>query len=160
MAALLPWSAAAQEPAAEPHPGLPFVAPDIPPGDDVRVVLRARELAPFEGILFDATTLVRWTNRVRWLEQRLRLEHELHVSAEEAARAAYARELATVSASYEREAAYARGELDRTREDLAATRAHIARLERRPWYRSFGFGMGLGAGLVLTAGILGFTAGR
>lgn len=145
---------------ADPHPGVPFTAPDIPPGNDVRVVVRLREPAPFEGILFDPQTLVRWTNRIQWLEQRLHLEHELHVTAEEAARAAFARQLQSTVASYEREREWSDGELARTREDLAASRAHVARLERRPWYRSFGFGMGLGAGLVLTAGILGFMAGR
>lgn len=155
-------SAAAQTPApaADPHPGVPFAAPSIPPGPDNRVVLHARELAPFEGILFDPTTLVRWTNRILWLESRLHLEHELHVTSEDAARAAFDRQLSTVVASYEREAAWNRGEQERLTADLTATRAHVARLERRPWYRSFGFGMGLGAGLVLTAGILGFMAGR
>lgn len=156
-------SAAAQAPAPvpdDPHPGVPFEAPSIPPGADNRVALHLGDRAPFEGVLFDPTTLVRWTNRILWLEQRLHLEHELHITAEDAARAAADRQLATVTASYERELQWTAGERNRLRADLAAAETRVARLERRPWYRSFGFGMGLGAGLVLTAGILGFTAGR
>lgn len=140
---------------AEPHPGTPFTAPEIPPGDDVRVVVRAGERAPFEGVLFDGATLSRWTNRIQWLQQRLQLEHQMHLEIESAAAEATARYDLNVRQSFEREMNWLNAELDRTRQDLDTMRTRAQELEDRPWYRSFGFGLALGAGVVIGAGVVG-----
>lgn len=152
---LLLWILPAAALADDPHPGAPFTAPEIPPGDDVRVVLRAGERAQFEGVLFDGLTLTRWTNRVLWLEGRLQLEHEMHVAIEAAILAATERYELTLRQSFEREMGWLNAELDRTRTDLEAARQRAAALEERPWYRSFGFGMSLGAAVVIGGAVLG-----
>lgn len=141
--------------ADEPHAALPMTPPADLTGDDVRVVLQQGERAPFAGILLDGTTFSRWTNRQLWYAQRLQLEHQIHADVELALRNANDQYVLTLRQSFERETNWLNAEIDRTREDLDAMRARAAALEERPWYRSFGFGMTLGAGVVLGGAILG-----
>lgn len=141
--------------AVEPHPAAPMQIPSELMLPDVRVALQPRALAPFEGILFDPPTLVRWTQRIQWLERRLELEHDLHVQLEDASRQSYQELTAQLTASYERELAADRQIIDETGAALERSRRRISELERRPPHRAFAIGMGLGAGLTITAGVLG-----
>lgn len=146
----------AQPPAAvEPHPAVPMTLPAELTLPDVRVALQPRQLAPFEGILFDPGTLVRWTQRIEWLENRLHLEHELHVQLEDASRQSYQTLTTQLTESYEREISADREILSDTQAALERAQQRIAELERRPPHRAFAIGMGLGAGLTLGAGVLG-----
>lgn len=139
----------------EPHPAAPMTVPAEFTLPDTRIELRRTTLAPFDGILFDAPTLVRWVNRIQWLETRLHLEHDLHVSLEDATRQSYQTLMTQLTESYEREIATDRRLIDETQETLERAQRRIAELERHPPHRAFAIGAGLGAGLVLAAGITG-----
>ena len=125
---------------------------------DTRLELRRTAAAPFDGILFDAPTLVRWTARIRWLEARLRLEHDLHVELEDAARQSYQTLVTRLTTSYEREITEQRELIDEASTALERANRRIASLERRPPHRAFSIGMGLGAGLTMIATGLGIYA--
>lgn len=140
---------------AEPHPAAPMTVPAEFTLPDVRLELRRGTAAPYDGILFDAPTLVRWVNRIQWLETRLRLEHTLHVSLEEATRQSYQELTTRLTESYEREIAESRRILVATQEALDRATQRITRLERRPPHRAFAIGASLGASVVLAAGITG-----
>lgn len=142
-------------PEVEPHPAAPMQIPSELMLPDVRVALQPRMLAPFEGILFDPPTLVRWAQRVEWLEHRLRLEHDLHVQLEEASRQSYQELTTQLTASYEREIATDRQIIAETQAALERAQRRVAELERRPPHRAFAIGMGVGAGLVLAATVTG-----
>lgn len=139
----------------EPHPAAPMATPSEFLLPDLRLELRRGTAAPYDGILFDAPTLVRWTNRVLWLENRLRLEHDLHLQLEAATRTSHEALVLQLTTSYERELTVNRALLEDTQEDLERARRRIATLERRPAHRAFSVGLGLGASLSLTAGFVG-----
>jgi hypothetical protein len=153
-----PAEAAAAPAHAEPHPAAPMQIPSELMLPDVRVALQPRALAPFEGVLFDPPTLVRWAQRIQWLEHRLELEHELHVQLEEATRASYQELTVQLTESYEREISTDRQIIDETQAALDRAHARLAELERRPPHRAFAIGTGFGAVMVLTAVIVGTVA--
>ncbi len=139
----------------EPHPAAPMQLPSELMLPDVRVALQPRALAPFEGILFDPPTLVRWAQRIEWLEHRLELEHTLHVQLEDASRASYQELTTQLTTSYERETSADRQIISETQAALDRAERRITELERHPPHRAFAIGAGLGAGLTLAAGVLG-----
>jgi len=153
----VPAQAAVSAPvaAAEPHPSAPMTLPAEYTVPDTRLELRRGALAPFDGILFDPPTLVRWVNRIEWLQARLHLEHDLHVQLEEATRSSYQQLTAQLTDSYERELEADRRILEDTQAALDRAQRRITALERHPPHRAFAIGAGLGAGLVLSAGIVG-----
>ena len=128
-------------PAPDPHTGLPMAAPDIPPGPEVRVNLLEGVRAPFQGILFDPPTAVRWTNQILWLRQRLLMEHQLHLEIEAGMRQSYEAYVANATQSYQRELAVHATELERTRSDLAAANARLQHIQEHP-HRGFAIGFG------------------
>lgn len=139
----------------EPHPAAPMRLPAELMLPDTRLELRRGTAAPFDGILFDAPTLVRWAARIQWLESRLQLEHDLHVSLEAAATQSYQELVARLTESYERELTIDRRLIDETQANLDRANRRIAELEKHPRHRAFAIGAGIGAGLTLAAGVVG-----
>lgn len=142
----------------EPHPGAPMTLPLELTLPDTRLELRRGTAAPYDGILFDAPTLVRWVDRIRWLETRLRLEHDLHVELETAATTSYQTLITRLTESYEREILGQREIINEAHAAIERGNRRIAALERRPPHRAFSIGMGLGAGLTLIAAGIGVFA--
>lgn len=133
---LLPLHAAAQD-----------APPDIPPGDDVITALAQGDRAPHAGMLLDTDTAIRWTHRLSWYQNELRLTLRSSEAVLAAVRSSHETELRLARESYEREITGLRGDLRTQAQQLT---------HEQPWYDTFGFGFAVG---VVTSGILvGLTA--
>lgn len=141
-----PDAARAQEEAVEaPEP------PDVPPGDDVITALSEGSRAPHSGMLLDTDTAIRWTNRLSWFRNELRLTLQTHARVLVAIERSHARELRLVEESYARE-------IEGLRSDLRAQAQTFAQAQTRehPWFDTFAFGAVVG--VVLSGVIVGLTA--
>ena len=145
----LPAAAAAQE---VPTP------PEIPPGADRIETMIAGRPAPFNGMLLDTDTAIRWTNRLLWWRETYRLQLRSDAEIRTALSRSRETELTIVQESYTRE-------IDALR---ATVRELTARYERQlqsyrspPFYAQWGFAFGLGATVVAVVGALvaGLAAG-
>ncbi len=115
---------------------------DVPPGENVIVVLQEGARAPFTGQLFDQATALRWGNRTVRYRMRIHLlEEELQVCHTER-EASTERQLQIVEASYTREIEGLRTDL---RDQAARYEAELARFRDPPFYETWGFAFGMGA---------------
>ncbi len=130
-------------------PVAPELPPDIPPGEDVIEPLHRGEAAPFEGLLMDLDTSMRWANRLRWYRENTKLQLKLRDDTVAAVRASHQRELTLVTESYTREIEGCRG-------DLRQQAATFAAASDTPFYKTFSFGLVLG--VILSGGLVGLTA--
>lgn len=134
---LLAAPVAAQEGAPVPEGDV-----DVPPGENVIVVLPEGARAPFAGQLFDAATTLRWGNRIVRYRMRIHLlEEELRVCHEES-EASTARQLQIVEESYTREIEGLRTDL---RDQATRYEGELASLRNPPFYETWGFAFGMGA---------------
>lgn len=145
----LPEAVRAQDDAEE-----PVVAPDVPPGDDVIEHLALRAPAPFEGMLLDMDTSIRWTHRIEWYRAELLVQHRTRISLLAAERHSHEVELTLTRESYEREITGLRTDL---REQAAAAAQALAQAREHPWYDTFSFGLTIG--VLASALLVGVTAG-
>lgn len=128
--------------------------PELPPGDDQIEHVLSGARAPYEGMLLSTDTAIRWTNRLTWLRETLRLREEESARVLETVRASALTERQIIEGSYQRQ-------IEALREDM---RAAVARYEREllrhrdpPFYETWGFAFGVG---VLVTGVLvGVVAG-
>lgn len=138
----------------------PLEPPDIPPGPEVRLSLTRGTAAPFEGVLLDPATMVRWTNRILWLQNQLRAQYDAHLAFEEATRVSYERYSIAVEQSHFRETEWQNAERERLIQEAERLRTRITALERRPPHRAFAIGFGLGAGAILLSTLVGVWIGH
>lgn len=123
--------------------------PDIPPGEDRIEALDPNERAPYQGMLLDIDTALRWTNRLRWYREELRLQVERFDASMLAVRQSCDAELEVVRQSMGREIEGLRG-------DIREQAQMFERSRRRPFYDTFGFGLVLG--VVLVGVVVGLAA--
>ena len=115
---------------------------DVPPGENVIVVLQEGARAPFAGQLFDSATALRWGNRIVRYRMRIHLlEEELRICHEER-EASAERQLQLVEASYTREIEGLRTDL---REQATRYETELAGFRDPPFYETWGFAFGMGA---------------
>ena len=133
---------AAQEPSTTP--------PDIPPGEDHIESVAQGGRSPFDGMVLDTDTAIRWTNRLRWYHEVLGLRLRQSAQAEAVVQESHARELRLVEASYAREIAGLRS-------DIREQAQIFARSQEDPaFYETWGFALTLG--VVLAGVLVGFTS--
>lgn len=113
------------------------VPPDIPPGNDVIQPLSRGQAAPFQGMLLDTDTSIRWANRIRWYQGHTELLRLLQTELQVATSQHQARELQILERSYDRE-------IDGLRDDLRKQAEVFARQSDPPFYRTFSFGLVVG----------------
>jgi hypothetical protein len=121
--------------------------PEIPPGSDVITPMTQGDRAPYTGMLLNTDTAIRWTMRLSWFRNELRLTLDGHTREIEAIQASHDRELARIRESYERE-------VTGLRADLREQATTFSRSQEQPWFNTFTFGLivGLvGAGLLVGA---------
>jgi hypothetical protein len=125
------------------------VAPNVPPGDDRIEHLTLRAPAPYEGMLLDLDTSIRWTHRLEWYRAELELQVRTRVSLLDAERRSHETELTLVRESYDREVEGLRADI---REQATRYEEELARLRApEPFWESWGFAFGVG---VLVTGIV------
>lgn len=128
--------------------------PVIPPGDDRIEHVVAGSRAPYDGMLLDTDTAIRWTNRITWLRETLRLRTEEHSRILAAIQASALRDQQILEQSYTRQ-------IEALRQDLrdAVTRYERELLRHRdpPFYETWGFAFGVG--VLVTGIIVGVVAG-
>jgi hypothetical protein len=144
-AAVLGQESAPEAAEAVPEP------PDLPPGEDRIEHLTLRAPAPFEGMLLDMDTSLRWTFALEWYRHELGLTIRTHRRELAALDASHERELTIVRESYEREIEGLRGDLRDQATTFAQAQAH-----EHPWYDTFVFGSIVG--VVLSGVLVGLTA--
>ncbi|HNC99648.1 MAG TPA: hypothetical protein PKW90_26200 [Myxococcota bacterium] len=135
---LLPHPAAAQSRKVE----------DIPPGPDRIIPLKEGAVVPYEGLLFDPPTALRWGNWLKQYKLRLAEDVELQRKIGEADVRATERRMQL--------------QIDLASQEANAQRQRATELEKRlldpPWYRTVWFGATLGvvgaAGLTLLGAYL------
>lgn len=142
MLCLLPATAHAQDEETRSPP--PF-----PPGEDVITALEANERAPHAGMLLDTNTAIRWTNRLAWFQNELRLVTRSDSDILAAVRRSHQTELDIASSSYTRE-------IDGLRQDLREQAQAFARSQDQPFFDTFTFG--LIVGVVVSAVLVGLVA--
>jgi hypothetical protein len=127
--------------------------PVLPPGEDRITALQEGTRAPHSGMLLDTDTAIRWTNRLTWWPEAVRLHIAEDAAVLDALRRSHELELGIVRDSFTRE-------ITGLREDLvAAVRRYEGELNRYrnpPVWEQWGFAFGMGvlaAGLVV--GVLG-----
>jgi len=128
----------------DPPAPLPIVA--VPPGDDVIVVVRKGDPAPFTGQLFDEKSALRWAN---WLQQ-----YKYRLGADVAFQKNY--DQATID--------FLKKTSDAANQQNAATIAALQKtvatqhdaILNPPFYRSLWFGIVIG--MVLTGAAVGIAA--
>ena len=128
--------------------------PDIPPGNDRIEHVEAGAAAPYEGMLLDMDTAIRWTNRLRWWPEtyrlRLREAGELRVAEQ----GSYETRIRIVTESFTREIEGLRSDL---REQAQRYEEQLERLRNPPFWETgwFGFTMGVVLmGLAVGAGVI------
>lgn len=106
----------------------------IPSGEDVILVVHAGDKAPITGQLFDQPTALRWANYIQQYRARyaLDLEYQSKVCAADAELARTKLELQ--QKTYDAVTKDLQAKLVKAQADAADT----------PWYRSVGFGVGVG----------------
>jgi tetrahydromethanopterin S-methyltransferase subunit F len=145
-----PNTAQAQDEASEPVVE-PREPPDLPPGDDVITALTEGARAPYTGMLLDTDTAIRWTNRLNWFRNELRLVMQTDAKILAAVRRSHETELRLVRESYEREIEGLRNDLRHQAETFAQAQAR-----GHPWYDTFVFGVIIG--VVFSCVLVGLTA--
>lgn len=123
--------------------------PDLPPGDDTIEAVSQGEAAPFQGMLLNTDTAIRWTNRLLWYRQALRLRSEHFDDAVVMIQGSHARELGLIEGSYGRE-------IEGLRQDLRDQAAAFAQSQDPAFYETWGFALALG--VVLAGTLVGFSA--
>lgn len=127
----------------------PDTPPDLPPGDDTIEAVARGEAVPFQGMLLNTDTAIRWTNRLLWYQQALRLRSEHFDDAVVMIQGSHARELGLIEASYARE-------IEGLRQDLRDQATAFARSQDPVFYETWGFALALG--VVLAGTLVGFSA--
>lgn len=127
--------------------------PDLPPGEDRIEAVAAGVRAPFDGMLLDTDTAIRWTNRLLWWRETFQLRLHEHAAVLEALRRSHDTELTVVRESYERE-------IVGLREDLRAStlryEAELAERRNPPFWETWGFAFGMGAlAMGVIVGVIG-----
>jgi ElaB/YqjD/DUF883 family membrane-anchored ribosome-binding protein len=102
-------------------------------------------------MLLDTDTAIRWTNRLSWFRNELRLVMRTDAEILAAVRRSHETELRLVRESYEREIEGLRGDLRHQAETFAQAQAR-----EHPWFDTFAFGAVVG--IVLAGVIVGLTA--
>jgi len=121
---------------------------DVPPGDNVIVVLPEGGRAPFAGQLFDPATALRWGNRIVRYRMRIALlTEELSICRTES-EASAAEQLRIAEESYMREIEGLRTDL---RDQATRYEEELARHRNPPFYETWGFAFGMG---VLATGVV------
>ena len=122
--------------------------PDIPPGEDHIEAMTSGERAPFNGMLLETDTAIRWINRLRWWREtfQLRLDERDEILA--ALRRSHVTEIEIIRQSYEREITGLREDL-RQMADLYERQ--LERYRNPPFYENWGFSFSMG---VLAAGVV------
>jgi hypothetical protein len=154
LAFLVVLGAVAAVQAQEAAPGAAEAAlepPDIPPGDDVITAMAEGSRALHAGMLLDTDTAIRWTNRLSWFRNELRLVLRTDSEILSALRRSHETELRIVRTSYEREIEGLRGDLRQQAQTFAAARA-----AEHPWFDTFAFGAVIG--VVLSGVLVGLVA--
>lgn len=135
---LLPTVAQAQE--AQP--------PDIPPGEDQIEYLERNERAPYNGMILDMDTSIRWTNRLRWWPEYHQLRMD-EVTERHAAQMASLRAQMEIMRSHDQE------RIDGLRLDLQTQATQYAEeingLRSPPFWEKAWFGFTMGVILVSAA---------
>lgn len=124
--------------------------PDLPPGDDIITAVVEGTRAPHGGMLLDTDTAIRWTNRLSWFRNELRLTLDRHARELAAIERSHARELRLIEESYTREVDGLRGDLRTQAQTFAQS------VREHPWFDTFAFGSVVG--VVLAGIIVGLTA--
>lgn len=129
-------------------------APSIPPGEDRIEHLRLSAPAPYEGMILDMDTSIRWTNRLRWYQYQLQLQVDQQSVMLNQSEESCQRRLHLIEESYSREVTGLRSDL---RDQAHRYEAALAAARHQEWYESWGFAFVLGA--VLAGALLGLGAG-
>jgi hypothetical protein len=134
LAAVLVFQLAVPSLALADPPATPAPLTPVPPGPDVIDIVKAGQVAPHEGQLFDQATALRWANYLQQCQSRLRLDPLYQ----------YKLDQADLTASQKREALQ-QAEYTRVTTDLQnkLTAAEVA-VASPPFYRTMGFGVVLG----------------
>jgi len=140
---LLPRLAWADDPPTTPAP---LVA--VPAGDDVVVVVKKGDPAPFTGQLFDQATALRWANFLQQCHFRLQADVDYQKKYDSAALQFTQKQLDLERTEY----ATVSKELQRK---LTEAQAQLA--EGPPWYKTATFGIAVGVVFALAA-VVGTTA--
>lgn len=129
--------------------GVAAQPPDIPPGEDRIESVEAGARAPYQGMLLDIDTALRWTNRLRWYREELRLQVQRFDASMLAVRQSCDAEIEVVRSSLTRE-------VEGLRLDIREQAQAFERSRKRPFYDTFTFGLVLG--VVVVGVIVGLTA--
>ena len=119
---------------------------DVPPGEDVIVVVKKGDPAPFTGQLFDNATSLRWGNWLLQYKLRLKIDVE-YIQRVDAAELEYQKKLVTIE-----QTKY----LSVTTELQKTVTGLQNQLANPPFYQTFWFGMTVGVALSVVA--VGFVA--
>ena len=141
---LLPVSVAAQD----------LSPPDLPPGEDRIEAMAAGSRAPFDGMLLDTDTSIRWLNRLRWWRETFQLRLRQNEEILDALRRSHSTELGVVRSSYEREIS---GLRDTARDLMLNYEQQLQRYRNPPFYETWGFAFGMG--VVVVSVVVGVIAG-
>lgn len=146
--ALVIWAGLITPTAAQDTP----TPPQIPPGQDRIEHIEEGARAPYEGMLLDIDTAIRWTNQLRWWPRTFQLHLDQQEEVLQAERSSFQLRLDILDESRVREIEGLRQDL-RDQAETYATR--IARLEDPPFWETGWFGFICGAVLVGAAVAVG-----
>lgn len=151
--ALLLWACPAVVAAQEGAPA-PEGDVDVPPGENVIIVLQEGARAPFSGQLFDPATATRFGNRITRYRMQIRLLTEELRTCHEERSASTDVQLRIVEESYAREIEGLRTDI---REQAARYEGELANFRNPPFYETWGFAFGMG--VLATGVVVGVLAG-
>lgn len=127
--------------------------PDLPPGEDRIEALSAGGRAPFDGMLLDTDTAIRWTNRLLWWRETFQLRLREHGAILEALRGSHVTEMTLTRESYEREITALRESL---RSSTLRYEQELAERRNPPFWETWGFAFGMGAlAMGVVVGVIG-----
>lgn len=119
--------------------------PQIPPGEDRIEHVQRGVRAPYEGMLLDMDTAIRWTNQLRWWPETFQLRLLEQQELLEAERNSFRLRLNILDESRTREIEGLRVDL---REQAETYERRIARLEDPPFWQTGWFGFVCGVVVV------------
>lgn len=139
-----PQPAAAQEASSQaPEP------PNVPEGSDTITAVTQGDRAAYTGMLLDTNTAIRWTFRLQWFRNELRLTLNTHAHQLASIQASHEAEMLRIRESYERE-------ISGLRADLRTQAQTFVQSQSQPWFDTFSFGITVG--IVAAALLVGLAA--
>lgn len=127
--------------------------PDLPPGEDRIEAVTAASRAPYDGMLLDMDTAIRWTNRLTWYRETLQLRLREASEVLAAVRQSHETEITVLRESYVREIEALRTDL---RTQVLRYETELARHRDPPFYETWGFAFGMGAlAMGVVVGVIG-----